>query len=41
MFCTSNDIKNNQFGVEMREILKVFDDKVPFAIYLSCNLVTT
>jgi hypothetical protein len=28
MFCTSNDIKNVQFGVEMRENLKMFDDRV-------------
>ncbi len=41
MFCASNDIKNVQFGVEMMENLKVFGDKVPFVIYLSCNPVTT
>jgi hypothetical protein len=37
LFCASNDIKNVQFGVKMRENLKVFGDRVPFAIYPSCN----
>jgi hypothetical protein len=36
-FCASNDIKNVQFGVEMRENLKMFGDSIPFAIYPSCN----
>jgi hypothetical protein len=39
LFCTSNDIKNVQFGVEMRENLKVFGDRVPFAVYPSYNPV--
>ncbi len=29
-FFTSNDIKNVQFGYQMKENLKLFDDKVPF-----------
>jgi hypothetical protein len=37
MFYISNDIKNIQFGVEMRENLKVFNDRVPLVVYLSCN----
>ncbi len=41
LFCISNDIKNVQFGVEMRENLKVFGDRVPFVVYPSCNLVVT
>jgi hypothetical protein len=41
MFCIPDDIKNVQFGVDMRENLKMFNDRVPFAIYPSCNLVAT
>jgi hypothetical protein len=41
LFCTSNDIKNVQFGFEMRENFKVFSDKTPFGVYLGCNLVVT
>ncbi len=32
-------MKNIQFGFEMKENLKVFDDKVLFGVYPSCNLV--
>jgi hypothetical protein len=39
MFCASNDIKNIQFAIEMRENLKVFDDRIPFVVYPSCNLL--
>jgi hypothetical protein len=41
MFCTSNDIKNIQFAIEMRENLKVFDDRIPFVVYPSCNPIIT
>jgi hypothetical protein len=41
LFCVSNDVKNVQFGTEMRENLKVFDDRVPFVVYLSCNPIAT
>jgi len=41
LFFASNDIKNVQFGVEMREKLKVFSDKVPFVVYPNSNLVAT
>ncbi len=41
LFCASNDIKNVQFGVETRENLKVFNDRVPFVVCPSCNLVVT
>jgi hypothetical protein len=41
LFCASNDIKNVQFGVEMRENFKMFDDKVLFVVYPSCNPIAT
>jgi hypothetical protein len=41
LFCTSNDIKNVQFGVEMRENLKVFSDKIPFIVYLNYSSIVT
>ncbi len=33
--------KNVQFGVEMKENLKVFGDSVLFIIYPSCNPIAT
>jgi hypothetical protein len=39
-FCIPNDIKNVQFGSEMKENLKMFDDRISFGDrrdYLSCN----
>jgi hypothetical protein len=41
LFCVSNDIKNVRFGVEMRENLRMFDGKVPFVVYPSCNPIAT
>ncbi len=41
LFCASNDIKNVQFGVEMKENLKVLSDKVPFVVYPNCNPIAT
>jgi hypothetical protein len=41
LFCTSNDIKNVQFGIETRENLKVFNNKIPFVVHPSCNPVAT
>jgi hypothetical protein len=44
LFCASNDIKNVQFGYEMRENLKMFDDRILFSdrhVYPSCNPIAT
>ncbi len=41
LFCTSNDIKNVQFGFEMRDKLKMLGDKVPFCVYPNCKPIAT
>jgi hypothetical protein len=41
MFYASNDIENVQFGVEMKENLKVSSDRISFVLYPSCNLIAT
>jgi len=37
LFFAFNEIRNVQFGVEMRENLRVFGDRIPFLVYPNCN----
>ncbi len=40
LFCASNDMKNVQFGFEMKKNLKMFSDRVSFGVRLSTLIVT-